>query len=250
MRAPSRILITGATGGIGSALALAYAQPGRTLWLQGRRREVLAQLAKECADRGARVHSEVLDVRDTQALIGWVDGFAREVDLAIVNAGVSSNMRTGERWEDVDHILQVNVRGAMAVVCAVLPSMRERGSGQIALVTSIAAWHGVPVIPAYSASKAALKAYGEALRGWLAGSGVEVNVVLPGFVHSAMSDRFPARRRFMVSPEEAARRIQRGLADNRAYIAFPFLPSLFMRTLAILPPAVSQSLLRALGYSS
>lgn len=250
MPSPRGILITGATGGIGAALALAYAEPGRTLWLHARRRDRLAELAAKCAERGAEVHERSLDVADAAALIDWVSSIARNVDLAIVNAGVTSNMRAGEGWREVEQILQVNVRAAMAVVCALAPAMRERRAGQIALVSSISAWHGVPLTPAYSASKAALKAYGESLRGWLAPEGVKVNVVLPGFVRTGMSARFPGPKPFMVSPERAARRIRRGLAEDRAYIAFPFLPNLLMRSLVLFPPAVSQAILRTLGYSS
>jgi short-subunit dehydrogenase len=249
MRAPSRILITGATGGIGSALATLYAQPGHSLWLQGRRGERLDELAAKCAARGAAVQVKVLELSDISAVIGWVGGIAREIDLAILNAGATSNVLSGEAWREIDQVLHVNVRATLAAACALLPAMRARGAGQIALVSSISAWHGVPLTPAYSASKAALKAYGEAMRGWLAPAGVEVNVVLPGFVRTAMSERFPGPRRFMVSPEHAARRIQRGLASNRACIAFPLVPSLFMRALPLLPPAIAQALLRALGYS-
>jgi short-subunit dehydrogenase len=145
-------------------------------------------------------------------------------------------------------VIQVNIRAALATVCALVPAMRRRGAGQIALVSSIAAWHGVPLTPAYSASKAALKAYGEALRGALAPAGIEVNVVLPGFVRTAMSDKFPGPKLFMLSAEDAARRIVRGLARDRARISFPLLPSLFMRSLALLPAAAAQRILRSMGY--
>jgi len=248
MRDPGSVLITGASGGIGAALAVAYAQPGRKLWLHGRREERLRELAAECARRGAEVETKVLDLLDTAALLAWVEGLAARVDLAVVNAGVTSNVRAGESWAEVDHLLQVNVRAAFATVAALLPEMRRRRRGQIALVSSIAAWFGLPLTPAYSASKAALKAYGEALRGWLAPEGVEVNVVMPGFVRTDMAARFPGAKRFMLAPEDAARRIVRGLERNQARISFPLPSSFGMWALAALPAALSQRILGALGY--
>jgi short-subunit dehydrogenase len=248
MRAPRGVLITGASGGIGGALAMAYAAPGRRLFLHGRNETRLRQLAEECNRSGATVEIKSLDVTDLEAFIAWVEAIAARVDLAIVNAGITSNVRAGESWTEVDRLLQVNVRAALATACALVPEMRRRGSGQIALVSSIAAWFGLPLTPAYSASKAALKAYGEALRGWLAPEGVEVSVVMPGFVRSAMSERFPGPKRFMLAPEDAARRIVRGLERNQARISFPFPSSFGMWALGALPAGLSQRILGAIGY--
>lgn len=248
MRSPSGILITGASGGIGAALAAAYAAPGRTLWLQGRRAERLDEVARACRARGAQVEMRALDLADVPALLAWTQGIAERVDLAVVNAGITSNVRDGEGWDEVDRLLQVNVRAAFATVAGVLPTMRARRRGQIALVSSIAAWFGMPLTPAYCASKAALKAYGESLRGWLADEGVEVSVVLPGFVRTAMSDQFPGPKRLMLEPPDAARRIVAGLERNRARIAFPFVPSFGMWALSALPAGIAQRLIAAMGY--
>jgi short-subunit dehydrogenase len=248
MREPRCVLITGATGGIGAALAAAYAAPGRRLVLHGRRVDRLRALAEQCTRHGAAVETKSLDLADIPGVIGWAEAAAPDVDLAIINAGVTSNVRSGEPWAATDHVIHVNVRAALATVCALVPAMRRRGAGQIALVSSIAAWHGVPLTPAYSASKAALKAYGEALRGALAPAGIEVSVVLPGFVRTAMSEKFPGPKVFMLSAEDAARRIVRGLARDQARISFPLLPSLFMRSLALLPASAAQRVLRIMGY--
>jgi short-subunit dehydrogenase len=246
MKDPRSVLITGASGGIGAALAKVYAAPGRKLFLQGRDRGRLAQAAAAC--RASQVFAYELDLREIGALVPWLERIAPEVDLAIINAGVTSNVRAGESWREVDELLQVNVRAALATASILAAAMRRRRSGQIALVSSIAAWFGLPLTPAYSASKAALKAYGEALRGWLAPEGVEVSVVMPGFVRTAMSDQFPGPKRFMVSPEDAARRIVRGLARNEARISFPFPSSFAMWALGALPAGLSQRILGAMGY--
>jgi short-subunit dehydrogenase len=177
----------------------------------------------------------------------WLGGLA-ELDLAIVNAGVSSGGRARESWEEIDRVLEANLRGAIASVTALLPRMRARGRGQIALMSSISAWYGLPPTPAYSASKAALKAYGEALGGWLAREGIEVSVLMPGFVRTPMSDRFPGPKPFMLEPDDAASRILRGLAAGRARISFPFPLDFGMWLLGVLPAALSQRLLRAVGF--
>lgn len=254
-RSPSRILITGATGGIGGALARRYAQPGRTLILQGRDEAKLAQLAAACRTLGADVNTGALDFRNAQALNAWLDQLAGQetFDLLIINAGVSSNVRQnpeGETWESVQHVIDINLRAALQTVTRLLPAMRQRGHGQIALISSLSAYYGLGLTPAYCASKAALKAYGEASRSWLGSEGIAVNVVLPGFVKTPMSESFPAAKPFMLQPDEAARIIERGLLLNRARISFPFPLSFAMWGLSVLPAAVSERILRALHYGN
>jgi len=253
MRTPTTVLITGASGGIGAALARAYAAPGRTLVLHGRSAERLSAVHEECKRRGAEVESKLLDLRDRDAVSLWLNEVAarRVVDLAIANAGVSSHVRSseaGESWADIERVLEVNVRAAIATAAALVPHMRRRGAGQIALISSLAAWYGIPLTPAYSASKAALKAYGESLRGWLAPCGVEVNVVLAGFVRTAMSEGYPGPRPWMLSADDAAQRILRGLERNRARISFPFPLDFGMWCLAVMPAPLAQRILRGLGY--
>jgi short-subunit dehydrogenase len=245
--APVCILITGASAGIGAALARAYAAPGRRLILNGRSEPALQEVAAECGRRGATVEVKALAVERTAEFMQWL-GTLAEVDLAIVNAGVSSGGRARESWEEIDRVLETNLRGAIATVTALLPAMRRRGRGQIALMSSLAAWYGLPPTPAYSASKAGLKAYGEALRGWLARDGIVVSVVMPGFVRTAMSDRFPGPKPFLMELDDAVARIVRGLAAGRGRIAFPFPLAAGMWLLGALPASLSQRLLRALGF--
>jgi short-subunit dehydrogenase len=251
---PGVVLITGATGAIGRALALAYAAPGRSLVLHGRNEERLRQTAQSCERLGATIETKALDVRELSALTAWVDDVAsrRGVGLAIVNAGAINVLRPDakqEAWQDAERVMSVNVAAAIATVAALLPHMRRRGSGQIALMSSLLAWFGMPVAPAYSASKAALKTYGEALRGPLAREGIRINVVLPGFVKSDMSDELRVPKPFMLSAEDAAGRIKRGLEANRARISFPLPLSVGCRILSALPPAAAQRLLALLGFA-
>ena len=251
--APRTVLLTGATGGIGYALAAEYAEPGVTLILQGRRSERLAELAALCRSRGARVLTRVVDVRNRLEFTEWLHGICQQeqVELVIVNAGVNTNIGpegAGERWPEVQALIEVNVLAAMATVDAVLPSLRAKGAGQIVLMSSLAAYFGLPVTPSYSASKAALKAYGEALRGWLAPEGIRVNVVMPGYVESPMCRDMPGPKPFLWPADKAARLIRRRLARNQARIGFPFLLHLGTWWLSVLPPAISQRILQLLHY--
>ncbi|MGA2189090.1 MAG: SDR family NAD(P)-dependent oxidoreductase [Steroidobacteraceae bacterium] len=252
-RHPVTVLITGATGGIGGALARCYAGAGRTLILHGRDPTRLGAVARACESCGARVVCLAFDLCDAagaeSALRTLSEGYA--IDLAIINAGVSRMIGAGEEvesWEIAKAVLAVNLDGAIASIAGVLPEMRRRGHGQIAVISSLEAYFGLPVTPTYCASKAALKAYGEALRGWLAPQGIAVNVVLPGFVRTAMSDGFLGPKPWMLSPDRAALLIRRGLERNRARIAFPRVLAWGMWWLAVLPASWSQWLVRVLGY--
>ncbi|HNN17625.1 MAG TPA: SDR family NAD(P)-dependent oxidoreductase, partial [Giesbergeria sp.] len=163
------VLITGATSAIGGALAREYAAPGVTLYLHGRNAERLQEVAAACQAQGAKVVTTLLDVRDFTALRSWLTGLG-PLDLVIINAGMNTHIGPNgepEPWEEVEALLDVNLKATMVAVQAVLPAMRARGSGQIALVSSLAGYFGLPVTPTYCATKAGLKAYGEALRGWL-----------------------------------------------------------------------------------
>lgn len=248
-----RILITGATGAIGGALAEVYAAPGVELHLHGRNEAKLAAVGSRCTVLGAAVLSQRFDVRDMAALRGWLDDICamEALDLVIINAGMNTDIGPageGEPWDEVEALIDINLKASLAMVHAVLPAMRRRGSGQIALVSSLAGYFGLPVTPAYCASKAGIKAYGEALRGWLAPEGIKVNVVMPGYVESAMCDAMPGPKPFLWRPARAAKFIRRGLERDKARISFPFPLNLGTWFLAVLPVAVSLRILRLLGY--
>jgi short-subunit dehydrogenase len=247
---PSTVLITGATGGIGAALARHYAEAGRTLILHGRDAPRLASLTRDCENLGAKVQTVTFDLRDPAAAIAALRSLSaqHEIHLAIANAGVSREIVQGVEtygWEAAREVIAVNLDGAIATVAGVLPEMRQRGRGQIALVSSLAAYFGLPRTPAYCASKAAVKIYGEAMRSWLAPQGIAVNVVLPGFVHTPMNEDFAGAMPLAISEDRAAVLIRRGLERNRSRIAFPRRLAWGMRLLAVLPAELSQRIMRA-----
>lgn len=250
---PRRVVITGASGGIGRALARHYAAPGRDLLLHGRNARVLAGVAAECRLRGAEVAICALDLRDVDRARAWVECVDAEspIDLFVANAGVCSFVtpeQPAEAWPAVDEVIRVNVLGTIGTVEAVVERMRTRKAGQIALVSSLAAWHGVPFMPSYSASKAALRAYGEALRSLLEPDGIGVSVIMPGFVDSSMSRRVPAATPFLVTADRAARIIVRGLARNRPRISFPRPLAVSNWALAVLPADVARWVFERSGF--
>ncbi len=249
MRRPHSIVITGASSGIGEALAERYAGPGIALALTGRDAARLAAVAARCRAAGATVTAGVLDTADRVAMAAWLAAVeaAAPVDLVIANAGISAGTGGGvETEEQARRILSVNLDGVLNTIHPLLPAMRLRRRGQVALMASQAGFRGLPGAPAYCASKAAVRVYGEALRGDLAAEGIGVSVICPGFVKSRMTavNRFPMP--FLMETDAAARAIERGLARNAARIAFPWPMVAAVWLLALLPPGwTDAALIRA-----
>jgi NAD(P)-dependent dehydrogenase (short-subunit alcohol dehydrogenase family) len=178
------------------------------------------------------------------------------LDLVIANAGISGG--TGAQWDKTAQgdaavmaepagqahaIFAVNVTGVLNTVEPAIALMGKRGRGQIAIMSSLASFNGWPGAPAYSASKAAVRVYGEALRGKLARSGICVSVICPGFIRTPMTRLNPYKMPFLMEPEEAAGIIGKGLAKGRGRIAFPWPVYWFSRMLGLLPLAVSANFL-------
>lgn len=250
---PRHIVITGASAGIGLAMALAYAAPGITLGLIGRNASRLATCVGQCRAAGATVVSAALDVRDAAAMSQWLHEFddAHPIDLLIANAGVASTLSSARDWEDLTRtrdVFDTNFYGAMHTVLPIVGRMRQRRRGQVAMISSLAAIRGMAISPAYCASKSAIKAYGESVRPLLARDGVNLSLVFPGFVKTTMSDVFPGDKPFLWSAEKAARHIRAGLAANRPEIAFPGLLAFGIGLLPLLPPRIADAILDRLSY--
>jgi short-subunit dehydrogenase len=236
---PTSILITGASSGLGAALAEAYAAPGVHLALGGRDASRLEATATRCRAAGAEVAVAALDVCERAAIADWVatSDARRPLDLVIANAGVSGGTGRGrEAAEQVRRILAINVDGVLNTVLLAVPLMVERRRGQIALMASLAGYRGLPGAQAYCASKAAVKVFGEGLRGELAGRGVGVSVICPGYVDTPMTQRNRFPMPFLMDAPAAARLIRRKLARNKARIAFPWPMASLVWLLQALPP--------------
>ena len=184
-------------------------------------------VAKDCRKKGAAVELALLDVRDTSHLVQSIVAFddAHPVDLVIANAGVETSLGPNRSAESVEASLEqirVNLEGVVTTVTPLLDRMKRRGDGSIVLVSSLAALDPLADQPVYSATKAAVAAWGQALRSWLRSSGIRVAVVYPGFVATGMKERYRGARPFEMTADAAARLIARAAIRGRATLAFPW----------------------------
>jgi short-subunit dehydrogenase len=241
MRDPSSILITGASSGIGEALAKRYARAGRQLFLGGRDEARLEAVAGACRAAGAAVETKVQDVTDKAAMAEWVAACdaAAPLELAIANAGISAGTggAEGETEAQARKIYAVNLDGVLNTLFPAIEKMRSRQRGQVAVMSSLAAFRGFPGAPAYCASKAAVRVWAESLRPELAREGIGVSVICPGFVESRMTAVNDFHMPLLMSAERAAATVERGLARNKARIAFPLRLYAGAWLLGALPPS-------------
>ena len=240
---PESILITGASAGIGEALALHYAASGITLFLGGRDADRLEAVAKRCREAGARVDTWVGDVTDEDGMRQWIQraDAQRPLNLVIANAGVALGAIEveGLHRAAVDSFA-INVGGVFNTVHPALEVMASRrpypvANAQIAILSSIMGYAGMARSPAYSSSKAAVKHYGQALRGAARGMGIGVSVICPGYVSSRLTAANKSYMPFLMPAEKAADIIARGLARNKPRITFPWQMTLIARVVINLP---------------
>ena len=244
-----RLVITGASSGLGRGLAINYAAPGVSLGLIGRNKPRLDEAAEACRALGAQVETAVIDVADAAAMQAWLTDFdvRGPVELLIANAGMGGgpqDSRSLDGLEQAALLIRTNLLGVVHAVESLAPAMIERGTGQIAVIASTAAYRGLPYMPAYAASKAGVRTYGEALRAQLAPLGVRVSVVVPSFFDSPMTDRFHGPKPMVLNAQAAVERVRRGLDRAQARIVFPRRIGLLMQALDLIPASWGDALLR------
>lgn len=234
------IIISGASSGLGRALAEVYAQPDVRLFLTGRSTTRLEETADICRAKGAGAEVYPADITDLAAVQSWVDGIAArcKIDLVIANAGTTeSNEADGtvETPETTQHVITTNLGGAVNLASSCAKHMQKQRSGSIALVSSIAGIQPIADGIGYGASKAGIIAYGQALGDHLKASDVHVTVFCPGYIHTPMADRFKSWRPLQLSAETAAQKMKRSIEKQRSFHAFPALLYWSARIGSLLP---------------
>jgi hypothetical protein len=235
------VLITGASSGIGHALAVELAARGYDLALVARRLEALEQLAQEIRQRhpDRRIELRRLDVTDYDQVPTAVAELATALgglDVVIANAGVGSTGPIGDGDAQADRaVIETNLLGAMATIDAAVALFRQQGRGQIVAISSVAAFRGLPGSAPYSASKAAIAIYADALRAELHGTPIKVTTLYPGYIDTPLNEHMP-RRPFLISLDKGAAliadKIERGVKTSTIPV-FPW--SVVSRILRILP---------------
>lgn len=230
-------LITGASSGIGEALALECARRGDTLFLCGRDKARLDGVVERCKALGSAAHGKIVDICDRAAVESWMDGCdsLAPVERVFANAGIGTGSET---LENIRRTFETNVGGTLDTVLKAIGLFRDgkpRRMKQIVITSSIAGYGPLKSCPAYAATKSCLKTWGLSLRGMLASEGIRVNVVCPGFVKSRITDLNTCPMPFFMQADEAARTILARAEANVALIAFPWPMRFASWALSILP---------------
>ncbi len=242
--------ITGASSGIGAALALRMARDGWTVAASARDAKALGTVAAAAA--GGRIVPVPLDVTSLaacRAAVGHVEEEIGPIATAVLAAGTHIPVEAATfEAATVRKLVEVNLMGVVHAVDAVLPSLVERRAGRLAIVSSVAGYRGLPTSAGYGATKAALINFAESLKFDLDRLGIVTQVVCPGFVRTPLTDRNPFPMPFLMEVEEAAERLYRGLQGDAFEIIFPRRFALILKLLGLLPDALYFALMhRATG---
>lgn len=243
---PQTILITGASSGLGAALARLYSEKGKKILITGRNTERLLEVSNICQQKGALVETFVeCDVNDYQKLSEWILRMDEEhqVDLVIANAGISAGTAGGnESYEQIMKVMHTNIDGVINTIHPLIEPMQQRKKGQIALVSSLAGYRGLPSSPTYSASKAAVRVFGEGLRGQLSKHNIGVSVITPGYIKTPMTDVNDFPMPFIVEVDKAATHIIKRLERNASRIAFPWPLYFVVWLMSCLSPSLTDGI--------
>ncbi|HTN93957.1 MAG TPA: SDR family oxidoreductase [Gallionella sp.] len=234
---PQHIVISGASSGLGLALARHYLERGATIAALARRGELLQALSAEFP---GRVYCYTLDVRDSSALQQAAQDFVARAgvpDVVIANAGVSVGTLTehAEDIADFQQVMDINVVGMVKTFQPFVDAMRARRQGTLVGIASVAGFRGLPGAGAYSASKAAAISYLESLRVELHGSGVKVVTICPGYIKTPMTSSNPYSMPFLLEADDAARRMARAIGRQTSFAVIPWQMGLIGGMLKRLP---------------
>jgi short-subunit dehydrogenase len=232
-------MITGASSGIGRALAVELAKRGARLGLVARRAEALAGVAQSIEANGGLAFVLPADVRNADSLrlaAEQLRGQVGQVDVLIANAGIGPTRdASGLDPTEVSDVININVVGAVNSVAAVVPQMLARGQGHLVAISSLAAYRGLPKSAAYCASKAALSSFFESLRLDLEPKGIAVTIIHPGFIKTPLTSGRDAQMPFLMELDDAVKKIVRAIEKRKKSYAFPWQLATIVRAGMVMP---------------
>ncbi len=243
-----KIIITGASRGVGRSLSLAFAAPDIHLVLIARNPVLLESIASECRDKGAVVTSYPCDIQNRVELtkILLSEDEQCPVDCIIANAGLSGGNRidgTAESQSTIEAIADVNFTGAILTASVLLDRMKARRSGHIVFIGSVMGLIGFPHSPTYCASKAGLQIYSDSIRTWLSPFSITVSMAYLGYVDTDMSRGLKTLKPFMLTPEQAAAQIILGIKRKKTIIPVPRLYYWATRLMTWIPTVILRPIL-------
>ena len=233
------VMITGASSGIGRGLALAVARRGAKLGLIARRVEALDQLVGEIEALGSKAIAFPADVQNSRSLVAAVERVGTElgpIDVLIANAGIGPTKHASNlTGEDVAEVININVIGAANSATAVVPQMAARGKGHLVVISSLAAYRGLPKSAAYCASKAAVSAFFESFRLDLEPQGIDVTIIHPGFIKTDLTAGRQAQLPFLMELDDAEKKIVGAIEKRKKIYSFPWQLATIVRAGMIMP---------------
>ncbi len=247
----SSILITGASSGIGEAIALELAAPKITLHLTGRNQERLNSVAQKCINQGATIKTTLINVTDQQEFSELLKNWYAQnpFDLILANAGIAGdNLKTANLATGLRTLTDVNITGVLNTLEPLLDDMIRNQKGCIGLLGSMASFLPLPPSPAYSTTKVAILTWGDSIRPALKQHNIHVSVICPGFVRSRITDKNNYIMPFFMEADKAAKIIIKGLIRKKARIAFPWPMYAILSLLSVLPRFLQAFILTKLPY--
>ena len=234
------VFLTGASSGIGEALAVEIAGRGAIVGLVARREEMLRALAGKCESVGGKARVFACDVVDAEAVQNAADDLREEfgrIDILIANAGIGGNNpeTRGLKPEAVKKVIDINLIGAVNSVSAVLPQMLENKSGQLVAISSLAGFRGLPKSAAYSASKAGMTAFFESVRLDVQNKGVSVTIIQPGFIKTPLTAGRASEMPFLMELDDAIPHFLKAVEKRKKFAAFPWQLATLVRAGRIFP---------------
>ncbi|MDO9056142.1 MAG: SDR family NAD(P)-dependent oxidoreductase [Sulfuricurvum sp.] len=245
-----RIVITGASSGLGEALALHYATHEHQLVLIARREDRLNDVASRCRNKGAEVETVIADVNDFERMREIAEHLCEQpIDRIILNAGVSVGHGGGVTpFEDFERLFKTNFLSVHALLEPIIPKLMEQKSGEIIFISSLASLFTMPTSIAYSSSKRALNAYAEGLHYQLHPHGITVMTILPGFIESEMTQKNQFEMPFFMSTEEGIKRITEAIERKKIRYAFPFRFYLMIRIVLLFPQSLRDKIVHFTNF--